>query len=228
MRVGRARRIAVLLMGGILLVLVLAQIFLPRIAASRIRSRVGQYGTVSSVAVTAWPAVELLWGHAGSVDVRAGSLRISPSQTARLLGEARGVRRMSMTARSLKEGPLQLHDASFQKRGDALTGHAQASRADIGKALGEGVEVRLRSSHDGQVRVSVSGGLFGVQASLEAVAQAQAGKLVVHPLGFLLEGLKLTLIDDPRLYVEGVGASAVAGRAGEVAGYRLSIWATLR
>ena len=45
-----------------MLVLVLAQLFLPRIAASRIASRVGRYGTVQSVSVKAWPAVKLLWG----------------------------------------------------------------------------------------------------------------------------------------------------------------------
>ena len=74
----------------------------------------------------------------------------------------------------------------------------------------------------------IGGGLFGVRASVDAVARAQEGKLVVRPVGFLLEGLKLTLIDNPRVYVEGVGASAVAGSSGEVVGYRLSIWASLR
>ncbi len=228
MRVGRAARIGALLAGGVVLVLVLAQIFLPGIAASRIRSQIERYGTVRSVTVKAWPAVELLWGKADSVDVRAGSLSMSSAQTVKLLGEARGVKHMSLTAESLKEGPLQLHEASFQKHGDALLGQAQTSRADVGKALGEGIEVRLQSSHDGQVQVSASGGLFGVRASVDAVAQAEEGKLVVHPLGFLLEGLKLTLIDNPRVYVEGVGASSVAGSSGEVVGYRLSIWASLR
>jgi len=227
-RVGRAGRIGALPAGAIVLVLVLAQIFLPGIAASRIRSRVGRYGTVKSVSVTAWPAVELLWGTADSVDVRAGSLSMSPAQTVGLLGEARGVKRMSLTAESMKEGPLQLREASFQKHGDALLGRARTSRTDVGKALGEGIEVGLQSSHDGQVQVSASGGLFGVRASVDAVAEAQEGKLVVHPLGFLLEGLKLTLIDNPRVYVEGVGASSVAGPSGEVVGYRLSIWASLR
>jgi LmeA-like phospholipid-binding len=216
------------LVGVIVLVLVLAQVFLPGIAASRVRSRVGKYGTVRSVTVKAWPAVELLWGKAESVDVKAGSLSMSPAQTVKLLGEARGVRSMSVTAESVKEGPLQLRDASFKKHGDALVGQASTTRADVGKALGEGIEVRLVSSHDGQVEVSASGGLFGVKASVEAVAEAEAGKLVVHPLGFLLEGLRLTLIDNPRVYVEGVGASAVAGPSGEGASYRLSFWASLR
>jgi hypothetical protein len=225
---GKVGRLALGVALAVVVVLVLAQLLLPRIAASRVRARVGKYGTVRSVTVSAWPAVELLWGKADSVDVQAGSLRMSPAQTAKLLGEARGVKRMSLAAESVTEGPLQLHDASFEKHGTALRAQASTSRADVSKALGEGVEVRLLSSHDGQVEVSASGGLFGVQASLDAVAQAQEGKLVVHPRGFLLEGLKLTLIDNPRVYVEGVAASAVAGPSGEVAGYRLSIWASLR
>jgi hypothetical protein len=88
--------------------------------------------------------------------------------------------------------------------------------------------VQLQSSGGGQVEVRVGGGLFGVHASVDAVACAQEGKLVVHPLGFLLEGLRLTLFANPRVYVEGVGASAVAEPSSGVAGYRLSIKASLR
>jgi hypothetical protein len=226
--VGRAGRIAAWLVGSIVLALVLAQLFLPGVAASRIRARVGKYGTVKSVAVKAWPAVELLWGKAESVDVKAGSLQVSTAQMAKLLGEARGVQSMRVTAAGVKEGPLQLQDASLQKHGDALSATAWASRAAVEQALGEGFQVRLLHSGGGRVQISVEGGLFGVKASVEAVAEAQAGRVVVHPLGFLLEGLKLTLFAEPNVYVEGVGASAVAGPAGAGAGYRLSMWASLR
>jgi hypothetical protein len=227
-RVRRAGLIAAGLAGAIVLALVLAQLFLPGIAASRVRSRVERYGSVESVTVKAWPAVELLWGQADTVEVKARSLALSPAQTAKLLGEARGVTTMRLTAARMREGPLQLRDASFRKHGDALFGAAWTSQADVNAALGEGVEVKLLKSTGGHVEVSVSGGLFGVKASVDAVAQAQEGRLVVHPLGFLLEGLKLTLIDDPNVYVEGVSASAAAGPAGAGAGYRLSIWGSLR
>jgi hypothetical protein len=215
------------LAGAIALVLVLAQLLLPRIAADRVRARVGKYGTVESVSVSAWPAVELLWGTVGSVKVRAKSLQISPAQTAKLLWEARGVQRMDVTVDSVREGPLQLHDASFKKHGDALQGQAWIAKADVKAALGEGFEVRLQGSGAGQVEVRVGGGLFGVNTSVDAVARAQEGKLVVHPLGFLLEGLKLTLFANPHVRVEGVGAIAVTGRGG-VAGYRLTMKASLR
>jgi len=216
------------LAGAIVLALALAQIFLPRIAASRVRSRVEKYGTVKSVTVKAWPAVQLLWGKADSVDVKAGSLELSKAQTAKLLGEAHGVKSIHASAESVKEGPLQLYDASLQKHGDALSGAAWASQAAVKTALGEGFEVQLLHGEAGRVQMSVGGGLFGVKASLEAVAEAQEGDVVVHPLGFLLEGLKLTLFAEPNVYVEGVGASVAAGPSGQGAGYRLSFWASLR
>jgi hypothetical protein len=226
--VGRAGRIAAWLAGAIVMMLVLAQLFLPAIAANRVRSRVQRYGTVKSVTVQAWPAVELLWGKAESVNVKAGSLSLSKAQTAKLLGEAHGVTSISASVESVKEGPLQLYDASLQKQGDALLGSAWASQVDVMKALGEGFEVQLLHSGGGRVQVSVEGGLFGVKASVEAVAEAQEGKVVVHPLGFLLEGLKLTMFAEPDIYVEGVGASATAGPSGKGAGYRLSFRASLR
>jgi hypothetical protein len=227
-RGGKVARIALGVVAAVVLVFVLAQVFLPGIAASRIRSRVERYGTVRSVSVTAWPAVELLWGKAGSVDVRAGSVRMSTAQMAKLLRQARGAQNLHVTAESLKAGPLQLEDAALRKHGDALAGTAWTSSADVQAALGRGFEVQLLRSGGGQVEMSVTGGLFGVKASVQAVAEAAEGKVVLHPRGFLLEGLKLTLLAEPGVYVEGVGASAATGPSGQGSGYRLSFRASLR
>jgi hypothetical protein len=183
---------------------------------------------VKSVSVTAWPAVELLWGKAGSVDVHAENVQLSTAQMAKLLGEARGTESLHATATSLKAGPLQLSDATLAKHGDALVASAWTSAADVGAALGGKFELQLLHSGGGQVEMSVTGGLFGVQASVQAVAEAAEGKVVLHPRGFLLEGLRLTVFDEPGVYVEGVGASAAAGPSGQGAGYRLSLRASLR
>ena len=91
-----------------------------------------KYGTVRSVSVTAWPAVELLWGRAGSVDVRAGKVQLSTAQMAKLLGEARGAESLYVTAESLKAGPLQLESATLQKHGDALAGQRGPPRRRCG------------------------------------------------------------------------------------------------
>ena len=222
---GRGVRIAVGLAGAVVLLLALAQLILPRLAASRISSRVGRYGRVQSVSVSAWPAVELLWGHVGSVRVRAQSLALSPAQAAALLWEARGTASMDVSAEHVQLGSLRVTDASLRKRGSAMSAQASTNEADAKAALPAGFGVRLLRSEGGEVEVQATGGLFGVGASVNAVAGASDGKLVAHPLGFLVEALQLTLFSDPHVYVEGVGASVQSERP---LSYRLTISASLR
>jgi len=226
----KAGRIAAGLAGAIALVLVLAQLLLPGIAASRISSRVGKYGTVESVSVSAWPAIELLWGHADSVTVRAGRLTISPKQTTKLLWEARGAATLDVTAPAVREGRLRLRNVSLRKRGSLLAAEAEMTQADIRAALPPGLSVRLLSSGGGNVKVKASGGLFGLGASVDAVAGPSEGKLIARPLGFLLGGVRLMLFADPHVQVEGVGANAVSPAAAAPATrrYRLTMTARLR
>src|ERR1700738_948787 len=110
------RRLVVPPLAGAALILLVAQLALPSIATDRISSRVGRYGVLEKVSVSAWPAIELLWGSADSASVRAKRLRLSPSQAAKLLWEARGVDRLELTASELQVGPLRLSGARLHKR----------------------------------------------------------------------------------------------------------------
>jgi hypothetical protein len=221
----RTIRIAAVAAAVVLALLVLAQLVLPRIAASRISSRVGRYGHVEHVSVSAFPAIKLLWGDADSVDVRAGSLALSPAQAAALLWEGRGAERIDVSARAVRVGTLAVTDAALRKRGERLSAHARASRAAVSAALGPGVSVRLLSSEGGRVRVAATGSLFGVGATVAAVAESEGGKLVVHPEGLLLEGFRLTLFREPHVHV--VGVAATPDRA-TPPGYVLGMTALLR
>jgi len=225
--VGKAGRIARVLLGLIVLLLVLAQVFLPGIAASRISSRLKRYGSVQSVSVSAWPALKLLWGSADSVKVRALNLRVTPAQTAKLLWEGRGLGSIEMNATRAQEGPLRLRDVRLRKRGSALSAQALITQADASAALPPGMSVSLLGSEGGSVKVRASGGLFGVGASVDAVAGPSEGKLIAHPLEPLLEGFHLTLFAEPHVYIQGVGARSIDTPRAE-ASYRLSISARLR
>jgi len=218
-------RLVLLALGALVVVLAVAQVALPRVAASRISSRVSRYGRVRSVSVSAWPAVKLLWGEADSVKVRAGALSLSTEQAGKLLWEGHGVHDMDLRAESVKVGPLEVQDAMLRKRGAALSAQAQTSEGEVKAALPPGLEVKLLSSREGQVEVQASGGLFGVQASVDAVAGASEGKLIAHPLGLLIEGFQLHLFSDPHVYVEGVGASV---QQSDPLIYRLMMRASLR
>ena len=211
--------------GAIVLLLVLTQLLLPGVAARRIRSRVGRYGTVKSVSVSAWPALKVLWGDADAVTVRAGSLHLTPAQTAKALDEAGSAARVTLSAEHVQVGVAQVTEATLEKRGGVLTAEATMTRQEVKAALPEGVEVELLESAGGRVRTRVSGALFGVAATVEAIAEASDGELIVHPVGFLIEGFRLVLFAEPHVYVEGVGASEAPGPS---PGYRLTVTAQLR
>ncbi len=213
-----------LIAGALLLALLLAQLLLPRIAADRISSRIGRYGKVEDVSVSAWPAVKLLWGDADSAHVRAGHLVLSPAQASALLWESKGVQSMDVNASSVMLGTLALEDASLRKRGDQLSGEALTTAAQANAALPAGVSVSLLDSREGQVEVRAGGGLFGIGAEVNASAEAKDGNLVVHPVGFLIDGFQLTLFSDPHVHIESIGASVTRRRP---LTYRLSVQALL-
>jgi hypothetical protein len=217
----------VALAAGIVLLLVLAQLVLPGIAANRITTRLSRYGSVQSVRVKAFPALKLLWHDADSVTVKARSLTLTPAQADSLVWEGRGLNDIDLTASSISLGPLRLADVSVHKRAKSLAGVAQMTTTDATGALPEGFGLQLLGGEGGEVKVRARGGLFGVGGSVEAVVQASNGKLIARPLGFPLDALTLTLFSEPHVYVAGVGARAVSGPGG-VLGYQLAIRAHLR
>ncbi|HEV3047739.1 MAG TPA: LmeA family phospholipid-binding protein [Solirubrobacteraceae bacterium] len=221
---GRAR-VVLLVAGAVVVVLALAQLILPRIAASMIGSKVGRYGKVQSVSVSSFPAIQILWGDVGSVRVHASSLTLSPAQVSSLLWEARGTGGLELHAERVELGSLALTDATLRKHGSSLSAEALASEASVQRALPAGVSVRLLHSGGGQVEVQATGSLFGLNASVNAVAGASDGQLVAHPLGFLIEAFQLTLFSSDHVYVEGVGASV---HSHDPTGYRLTMQASLR
>jgi hypothetical protein len=222
----RVTRIALWLLGALVVLVGLAQLFLPKLAASRISSRIGRYGKVTSVHVSAWPAVKLLWSDADSVEVHAAHITVSPSQTGQLLDEAKGVHDLDLVADEAREGPLPVNGVRLRKRGSSLHASAFASSADVQAALPAGFAVQLLGSSEGKVEVRASGGPFGLGASVDALAEASEGKLVVRPRG-LFESLKLTLFSEPNVALQSIGAREANGGAG-ASGYELEASATLR
>ncbi len=221
-------RIAIGVGVAIVALVVLAQVLAPGIAARVVRKKIEKYGSVKSVEVKAWPAVKLAWRHADEVRVSAGRLKVSPEQAVALLKEAKGTDRVQASMESVEVGGLRLTEASLSKHGSALWAEGMVSEEDVKKALPEGFEVALVKSEKGTVEVRASGGLFGVSASVDAVVQAEDGKLVARPTGLLLSALKLTVLENPSVYVEGVEARRLESGPGEGARYELSMWASLR
>jgi hypothetical protein len=193
----------------VLLLLVLAQLLLPGIAAQQLRDRLSKNGRVLSVSVSAFPAIELLWHDADSVTVRMASYRSGSGHLNSQLDQAGGVGSLHASATVLTDGLLTLHDATLVKRGSQLVGSATVTESDIRAAVPFIQNVVPVASSDGQLTLRGTATVLGVSATADATVSAQAGKLVVAPDVPLLPAF--TLFDDPHVSVEGVSASPSAG-----------------
>jgi hypothetical protein len=207
----RASRIALAVVALVLLLVLLAQVLLPGVAATRARERVERYGPVHSVQVSAFPAVELLWGHADSVRVNAGTLTATPAQIVSLLGEAHAIGTLTVLAQGAVlhtaqlPGGLELSDVRMQKRGSSVVASATMTQAQLQRALPSGFQVTPTTSGEGGIQARASGALFGVQASLGVLIHAVEGSLVAEPRGLPFGGIaSVTLFSDAHLKVESV------------------------
>lgn len=213
------RRLALLVVAGlVVLVLVVAQLVLPGIAAQQLRDRLARSGRVISVQVSAFPAIELLWHRADSVDVHLASYHTTTGGLGRLLGQAAEAGTINATVDVLNTGLVTLRGATMRKRGNALTGSATLTDADLQAAL-PGLNVHPVASGGG--KLVLQGTVLGFTA--DATLSAQTGALRIAPDVPLLGGLlTITVFADPQVSVQGVGATSVPG------GFSVSARARLR
>jgi hypothetical protein len=195
----------------VVIVIAVAQVVLPRIAASDVRSSIEPDGEVLSVKVSAFPAIQLLWHHADTVSIILGDYRTPPSDVPGMLMEARDVGTLNVSIATLRSGLLTLRDVKLTKRGSELVGSARIEDADLRAALPVIDSVTPVSSADGQLTLRGRGGAFGISATVTAVVSASDGKVVLAPTGLLGELLSLTVFDDPGVYVQSVTGAAVSG-----------------
>lgn len=205
-------------LAAVLLLLVIAQLVLPSIAAHQLRDRLAKSGRVLSVSVSAFPAIELLWHHADKVVIRMASYHSDPTHLGSLLDEAGDAGTIDATAAELNTGLVTLQNATLRKRGNTLTGTATVTDAALRSAVPFVQSLQPVASGDGQL--TLQGTVLGVTA--QATLRAQNGGLVVTPDIPLLNFVTVTVFSNPHLYVEGVGAGDAPG------GFALSAEARLR
>jgi hypothetical protein len=206
------RRLGALAVAALVVVLlVVAQLVLPGIAAQRLRDRLGRSGRVLEVKVSAFPAIELLWHHADSVVVRMASYRAAPSDLPATLDQTGTVGSLRASAQLFQDGLLTLHDASLVKQGNRLTGSATVNESDLRAAAPFLQSVTPVASSDGRLTLRGTATLLGLSTTVDATVSAQDGKLVVVP-DLPFGGLAtITLFSDPRIHVLGVSATPAPG-----------------
>jgi hypothetical protein len=202
------RRLAALVLVAIVIVVLgVAQLVLPGIAAQRLRAQLARSGQVLDVEVDAFPAIELLWHHADTVVVRLGRYRVPPAELGAKLGQSGDVGTLRASARVLDAGLLSFHDATLVKRGNRLSAAASLTEADLRSALPILRSVTPVASGDGRLTLRGTATLLGVTASVDATVSAQDGSLVVAP-DVPFGGLAtVTVFSDPRVRVQSVSAA---------------------
>ncbi len=200
------RRVAVL--AAVLLALLIgAQIVLPRIAESRLRSRLARSGRVVSVHVSAFPAVKLLWHTADAVRVHLSRARLGAGDLAPRLDSTRDADRVDAVVDELDLGPLKLRDLELRKTGSRLEGQASVTSKDLQAALPVDLGLRPVASGDGALVMQAAVGPVTIRARLSA----SDGALLIAPDGELGGFASVRVFDDPRVSVLGVGARSRAG-----------------
>lgn len=216
------RLIALALAGVVLALLVVAQLVLPGIAARHLRDDLARSGTVLSVKVSAFPAIELLWNHADKVVIRMGRYQSAAGDLGKRLDGAGGVGTIDASAQEFVTGALTMRDAALRKRGSELIGSATIMQADLRAAVPFLQGVQPVASAEGQLIMRGTASLLGLTASVDAVVAARNGALVVAPDVPFGGIATITLFNDPHIQVQSVSAASVPG------GFRVNAQAKLQ
>jgi hypothetical protein len=206
------RRLAVLgVVALVVVVLVVAQLVLPGIAAHRIRSQLGRYGAVRSVSVSAFPAVQLLWHHADTVTVDLASFQGSGVALSTRLDQLHDVGTVHASVTRATVGRLTVRDARLTKHGSALVATARVTDADLRGALPIVRSVTPVASGDGRLTLRGTADVFGQAVTVDFSVNVVRGAIAVTPEVPLGAIATVTAFSDPDVRVTGVSAAAAPG-----------------
>lgn len=206
----------------IVLLLVIAQLVLPGIAAQQLRDRLSGSGTVEQVKVDAFPAIELLWHHADRVVVRMGSYHSSPAALSNRLDGIGDAGSLDASANQLQTGLVTLHNARLTKRGSEISASATITEGDLRSALPVLDSVEPVGSSGGQLTLQGTATVLGVTATIDVTVGPHDGALVAAPDVPFGGFATVTLFSNPQLAMQGISATPTAG------GFQVNAVARLR
>jgi hypothetical protein len=204
------RLIALGVLGVVIVLLVVAQLVLPGIAAQRLRTQLSRSGQVLSVQVSAFPAIKLLWHHADKVVIRMGNYRsASAAHLSATLEQTGNVGTLDASAQEFEDGLLRVHDARLLKRGNQLIATARIAEADLRSAIPILRSVTPVASADGQLVLRGTSTLLPF--SIDFTVRASNGDLVAAPDVPLGGFATITLFHNRRIAVQSINAAPAAG-----------------
>jgi hypothetical protein len=188
-----------------------AQLVLPGLAEQRLRSDLARYGVVRRVHIESSPAIQLLWHRADLVDVAMDSYRSKPSgqhgSLADFLSKTRDTGKLDVSVGILRSQLVTLHEVRLHKEGDVLVAQARLTQQDLSAALPSFLDLRPVSATENGIVARVSASVLGHRVTARIAVLADSGRVVVRPEGIPFGSLaSITVFDDPRIFVESLGA----------------------
>jgi hypothetical protein len=209
-RIGARGLVFAILALAAVLVFGVGQLVLPGVAEQKLRSDLARYGPVRRVHLESAPAIKLLWHKADRVEVAMDSYHSESSghgSLAGFLSRTRDVGNLDVTVGTLRSRLLTLHDVSLHKDGDVLVGQARLTQHDLASALPSFVGLRPVSASANGIVAQVSASVLGHRVAVRIAVLADSGRVVVRPEGLPFGSLAtIPVFDDPRVYVESLGA----------------------
>jgi hypothetical protein len=195
-----------------ILIFGVGQLVLPTLAAHIVRGRLAKDGRVISVSVSAFPAVELLFGDADTINVKMATYRGSESQVASRIGQSSGVSHLNMTINTVSSGLVTITAVKVTKRGNHFTGSGRVTESALRSAIPLLESVTPVASHDGQLTLRGTSADLPIVGSVTADADVgvENGKVVVAGRGLLGSFLHLTVWSNPKVYVESLAGTAAS------------------
>lgn len=167
-------------------------------------------GTVTTVEVSALPAVKLLFGNVESAAIRMSSATLEASTMEEMLDRFGDVEALDAEIDSLQAGPFDVDSASLTKRGQSLDASATLDVGQI-ESLVPGAKLTVE---DGKMLLSLKD--LPLPLPLPGPIQLQIGvddgRVVAQPLGAISSMLPTQpLMDRPELSVTALESSITNG-----------------
>lgn len=207
---------------ALVLVGVLSQVFLPRLAESRLRSSIAENAEGVHVDLSAVPAIKLLFHRADSVEVDVDRAHPGTGRLADLIASTAGTDRLDATVDRLDELGLELQRLSLRKRGDRLYGSASTTSAAVRDALPDFVTIAPESGNGDGVLFRGEASAFGHSGSVGMRVRARDGGLAISPDIPLGGFASVTIFADPRIEIDNVTSHVSGGT------YRFDVTGRLR
>jgi hypothetical protein len=175
------RRIATLAIVGVLVLLVAAQIAVPKLVASNVEDRLTRGGGSADVSLSALPSVRLLFGEGDSARVRARGIDlplIAPG--AKVFEQLDGFDDVGVQVTDSRAGPFKLSSVSLERKGSDTPYRSSVHGTITGRDLGTFAAGQFGGALGGFLGGLMGGALpFGdepVPVDLDAVLRSDGGR----------------------------------------------------